>query len=102
MKDYLKYTLMVLLHPSCWIRNYGTCMQWDAYLNDLIDYYEPKHDEYESEEIAVFGDTEVWIANKFYAYGTKWDIPLSSHSKKLPSRKTVMRLYDVVRKAGLA
>jgi len=98
MIDELKHILRVISTPSCWLRNYPTSESWDYALNRLLDKYSPSVSHMRCHTI-MLGETEVWIANKFYAYGHEYNWGrYPRYEFKLPSRKTAFRLHDAVMK----
>jgi len=98
MIDELKHILRVISTPSCWLRNYPTSESWDYALNRLLDKYSPSVSHMRCHTI-MLGETEVWIANKFYAYGHEYRWRQRHFGGfKLPSRKTAFRLNDAIMK----
>ena len=64
------------------------CPLWDAKLKELLDKYE---DSAEVDKYTIrLGETEVWIANRFYYYGSAYCVP--NIPQKSPSLKTMFRL----------
>jgi len=86
-----KFKLNLEYAVSTWfglIKVHKTCKKWDKVLNELMDKYE---------DISIltshtihFGHNEVWIKNRFYAYGSLWDE--SGLGCVVPKRKTAIRL----------
>ncbi|WP_147477650.1 hypothetical protein [Pseudomonas coronafaciens] len=72
------------------IRMHKYCPEWDAALNRLID----KHWQTVSIEgcTARFGEVEVWIANRYYAFGHEW----GSGQHFRPSVHTMRRLDSLI------
>ncbi len=87
------FFLRTLLHPSCWTRNFRTNIEWDAYLNVMLD--NPHFSRLSGFTIHL-NKVPVWIGNFPYAYGSLF--PSGADSNKLPKRSTVWRLHDAVEK----
>lgn len=79
------------LIPSYIYQSYPTNWEWDEALNALMDKYPIQM---ESEYRAIFGKTEVWIANYPYAFGSLY----GPNKTYLPSVKTRMRLRNLIQK----
>ena len=97
----------ILLHPSCWIRNYKFSKELDGRINTLIDHRD-KYTIWRSGCWLKFEDkaTKViygfWIANNYYASLSRGCIeqPESSIGETyiipfmyMPSRRTVLRFF---------
>jgi hypothetical protein len=86
-----KFKLNLEYAVSTWfglIRTHKTCKKWDKVLNELMDKYEDTA--ILSSHTIHFGHNEIWIRNRFYAYGSLWKEP---HLEcVLPKRKTAIRL----------
>ena len=86
-----KFKLNLEYATSTWfglIKIHKTCKKWDKVLNELMDKYEDTSTL--SSYTIYFGDTEVWIRNKFYGYGSLWG--KDGLGATLPKRKTAIRL----------
>lgn len=66
---------------------YEYCSVWDKQLNELID----RGDCSLGYKTLKFSNIEVWISNKFYAYGYTY----SDITPRRPSIKTMFRLHDI-------
>ena len=85
-KWWLKYTIKVLLTPSCWIRNYPTSKVWDMRLLNLMEENKWRgNDTY----TAYIGKEEIWIKNHPYA-----SFEPGAMVQMLPSRKTALYAMD--------
>lgn len=87
-KWWLKYTIKVLITPSCWIRNYRTSKIWDKQFLKLL---EENNWERTSVYTAYIGSEEVWISNHPYASFFPYR---PAGGGALPSRKTVLYAMD--------
>lgn len=87
-KWWLKYTIKVLLTPSCWIRDHPTSKVWDMRLLNLMEENKWRvNDRY----TACLGNIEIWIAN--YPY-TSFNPCNTAGLRVLPSRKTSLYAMD--------
>lgn len=83
-KWWMKYTIKVLITPSCWIRNYQTSKNWDKKFLKLLEENKwGSPDQY----TACLGDIVIWIANYPYA---SFNPCSTAGLRVLPSRKTAM------------
>lgn len=57
-KWWLKYTIKVLLTPSCWIRNHPTSKVWDMRLLNLMEENKWRGN---GRYTAYIGKEEIWI-----------------------------------------
>lgn len=98
MNAILRYTLdtlVIMLYPPHWGRNFTFDPVWDKELNSLLDsgakIHRPRY-----REIMV-GETRVWISNYPYAYGTKIQSgTICTRASRMPSRRTVLRLRRLI------
>lgn len=96
----------ILLHPSCWIRNYKFSKELDRRINTLIDHRD-KYTIWRSGCWLKFEDkaTKViygfWIENNYYASLSRGCIEQPENSigeanipfMYMPSRRTVLRFF---------
>lgn len=64
---------------------YSYCPIWDKKLNELIDAGDAKM----GHHVLIFDNIEVWVSNRFYAYGHIYRSGIKQHR---PSTKTMIRL----------
>jgi hypothetical protein len=76
------------------VRNFKVNEEWDAKLNQLLDENEPV--EILNEYYAKIGDQRIWIANFPYASFSGH----GSNARRLPTRKTAVRLTERLIRAG--
>ena len=87
-KWWLKYTIKVLLTPSCWVRIHRTSRIWDKQLQKLLEENKWRnHDWY----TAYLDNNEIWISNHPYASFCPYK-PVKLNV--LPRRKTVLYAAD--------
>ena len=81
-KLYAEWSFSTLFGVLC---QYPYCPVWDKKLNELMDAGNAKM----GYHVLIFDNIEVWISNRFYAYGHihNYSIP-----NKRPSVKTMIRL----------
>ncbi len=88
--------LNILIRPWYWSRLAPINWVWDAKLNELLDECEFSNVE---QHTAKIGGYTLWIANhpynSFYPYG------FHGGYDPLPSRKTVYRAYQKLKRHGL-
>lgn len=82
MKHYLEWV------NSTWFGLFNQmkyCPVWDDKLNELLDNYSDTA-KFKNSHVLLLGDNEIWISNRFYAYGCLRD------EDTRPSVKTMFRL----------
>ena len=97
----MKYWLMILLYPHCWIRTGRYVPMWDLTLNIMMDKgmkIEPI-DQY----TVRMGNYEIWISN--FPYSFAWNYKDSKgyfnpHYHMLPSRRTAFRFKEYLSKTS--
>lgn len=71
---------------------------YDNFLNDILDNADVVNFSEHRISFNLRGALyDVWIANKFYAYGSLRDGPTGEHHLR-PKYKTMMRLYELERR----
>lgn len=87
-KWWLKYTIKVLITPSCWIRDQSTSKVWDMRFLKLLE-----ENKWERPEpyTACLGNIEIWTSSHPYASFSAWN-PV--RLRVIPSRKTSLYAMD--------
>ncbi len=91
MKKFIKEFLACF--KTSFIRNSATNKEWDKKLNEMIDDENIVDLFFFKEEpyyVTFSSGVNVWVQNKYYAYGSEWDgFPAQ---KELPYRTTQLKL----------
>lgn len=74
-------------------RSYPVNEDWDMIVNLLLD--SCKIIKFGNHTVTFEGGTEVWISNKWHAYGRPWDV--NGFNDVLPSPTTAIRLDDTIK-----
>lgn len=72
-----------------WIQNHPTSMEWDAFLNSILDNIE--YIDTSSHYTTIINEIKVWTSNWPYAYGSPYGIDV------LPTVSTRKRLRKLIR-----
>lgn len=86
----LKFKMLVLLTPSCWVRTHSTDPEWDKKLWDLLATTQIEF--IGSHEILIGGE-EVWFRNHPYASGTRG---YPTEDNAYSSRSTALYLHSLL------
>jgi hypothetical protein len=87
---------LIIISPLYWIMNHGYNHDWNKKLNELLD--SNNVDFLFSSYRVDIGDSDVWIGNYPYSYGTTKVMGREVR----PSRRTILRLKKVVDLAMLS
>ena len=91
----IKELIEVIFTPTCWIRNYPTCGEWDYFIKTALENPNFKESSKGSRYIVILNGKAIWTCNKFYAYGKEYR--RGSVVNVLPARVTQLKLEKAIK-----